>query len=145
MISLARFSIIASLAILGWSSILAQQRLPNCASLPYEHHNQIDCGPLRVTSVRVTVKAADGYPVFQACVGIFTESGEKLLASAAANERGDFLVAGLPKRNIPHGQNGRRLLRGKCCGYSEKQATRKENMDRRHEAFSGGCLQLPRT
>jgi hypothetical protein len=95
MIGLARFSIIASLAILGCSSILAQQRLPNCASLPYERHNQIDYGPLRVTSVRGTVKVVDGYPVFQACVGIFAESGEQLLA-ATANERGEFLVAGLP-------------------------------------------------
>jgi hypothetical protein len=96
MLSLARFSMLMSLAVFGCSSIRAQQRRPDCASMPYEDHNQIDYGPLRVTSVRGTVKAVDNYPVFQACVGIFTEHGEKLLATGAANEAGDFVIPSLP-------------------------------------------------
>lgn len=132
MIRLARFLIIASLAIVGCSSILAQQRLPNCASLPHERHNQIDYGPLRVKSVRGTLKAVDGYPVFQDCVGIFTESGEKLLASGAANEPEDFLVAGLPNRTYRMVITGEGfcdvvvILKNKPCGVARVVRVRDE-------------------
>lgn len=94
--SVVRFSMVVSLAVLGCASIRAQQPRPNCGAMPYEHHNQIDYGPLRVTSVRGTVKSVDGYAVFQACVGIFAYIGEKLMAAVAANEQGDFLMPNLP-------------------------------------------------
>jgi hypothetical protein len=62
--------------------------------MAYEHHNQIDCGPLHVTSVRGTVKVFDGYPTRRACVGVLAESDQKLLATADEDDEGNFQLVG---------------------------------------------------
>jgi hypothetical protein len=96
MFNLFRFSIVLSLAHFGCYSIRAQQAHSDCGTMEYEHRNQSDYGPLRVTSVRGTVKVLDGLPAYRACVGVFTESNQKLLTATKADDEGGFQITGLP-------------------------------------------------
>lgn len=95
MLYLRRFSIAILFALIGCHSVRAQQPQLDCASMEYEHHNLIDYGPLRVMAVTGTVKIFDGYPARGACVGLFAESKQKLLAAAKADEQGRFQIAGI--------------------------------------------------
>ena len=96
MFNLFRFSMVLSLGLFGCYSTRAQQAHSDCGAMTYEHHNQIDYGPLHVTSVRGTVKVFDGYPARRACVGVFAESDQKLLATAVADDEGNFQIVSLP-------------------------------------------------
>jgi hypothetical protein len=59
-----------------------------------EHYNQVDC-TLRVPSAQGEVKRLDGFSVSQGCVGVFTESGEKLLQTFHLHSEGRFEIGGL--------------------------------------------------
>jgi hypothetical protein len=88
-----RLSIVSFLAFFACFPIHVQQAPANCSAMEYEHRNPIHYGPWHLTSVRGTVKAIDGFPVFRACVGAFTESDHKLVTATHVDQDGGFQVS----------------------------------------------------
>jgi hypothetical protein len=70
-----------------------------CKDLSYENRNQTDYGPLRVSAVRGTAKDAQGVAVPKVCVGIFTETDHKLIASTQTDDNGHFNFKNIPEGN----------------------------------------------
>ena len=66
-----------------------------CKSMGYENRNQVDIGPLIVSKVVGTVKDFQGWPVPKACIGVFDETGKRLVAVTRTNGRGQFGIGGL--------------------------------------------------
>jgi hypothetical protein len=64
--------------------------------MPYENHNQIDYGPLRIGSLEGTVKDIQGVEIRGACIGVFTETDRRLLVTTQSDDTGHFNIAGLP-------------------------------------------------
>ena len=95
MFSLSRGSLVAIVVVLVGSPLYAQQPSSTCQNMQYEHHNQIDY-TLRVSSLVGVAKDVQGVEVRGACVGIFTESGQKLLATKETSADGHFEIKGIP-------------------------------------------------
>lgn len=88
----------------------AQQESPQCKSLiNYENHNQIDLKPssVRVVSGRVFNEVSDvgthtanmaheNGVIPGACLGLFTEKDHRLIASAVADDEGNFKFKSVP-------------------------------------------------
>jgi hypothetical protein len=72
---------------------LAQDSI--CKDLTYEHRNQVDSRPLRISGVRGIVQDPRNVEIPQACVGIFTESDHKLVLSTCADSKGHFELKGV--------------------------------------------------
>jgi hypothetical protein len=86
--------------------IFAQQQMTPCGTqIKYESKNQIDPSPLIVSVVsgRVISEVEDlggsvreiG-PVDKACIGLFTEKGDQLKATAVADDEGRFTFNAVP-------------------------------------------------
>lgn len=87
---------IAGVALLVLS-VAAQAR---GRSLPcivqYEHHNQVDYGPLIVQEVRGTITDPQQVALPKVCVGIFTEKDHKLVATTESDADGKFSLQSVP-------------------------------------------------
>jgi len=73
------------------------QRNDHCSTvLSYENKNQVDPKPLRLPFVSGTVEDEQGVFIPNACLGIFTEDGQKLVAQGTSDENGKFVFKSLP-------------------------------------------------
>jgi hypothetical protein len=86
-------------ALIG-SNAFAQQGLPRCARIEYGNRNQVDPEPLsiRILSGKVFDQIGEDpvqvhAPIPGACLGLFTETDHRLIASAPADDRGNFRFA----------------------------------------------------
>ncbi len=95
MLSPSYCSLAVIVFVLVSSPLYGQQPPSTCQNMPYEHHNQVDY-TLRVSSVVGVAKDVQGFEVKGACVGIFTENGQKLLAAKETSVDGRFEIEGLP-------------------------------------------------
>jgi hypothetical protein len=73
----------------------AQGRSSTCI-VQYEHHNQIDYGPLIVQEVKGTITDPQQVAVPKVCVGIFTENDHKLIATTESDADGKFSLQTVP-------------------------------------------------
>ena len=73
----------------------AQQENP-CGQTMYEDHNQIDYGPLAVQDVKGTASAPNGTRISGACIAIFSEKDQKLIAAVETDKEGKFLFPTIP-------------------------------------------------
>jgi hypothetical protein len=98
-----------------------------CKEMTYENRNQIDYGPLKVAGIRGTVQDWTGVPIPKACVGVFTEADQKLIAVARTDDSGNFELKGIP--------DGEYRLVGKYDGFcpanAKLQITRRGNSKKR--------------
>jgi len=62
----------------------------------YENHNQVDPKPLRVLVLQGMVIAADGVTIPLACLTLFTEAGDKVVAQVVADGDGHYKFKELP-------------------------------------------------
>jgi protocatechuate 3,4-dioxygenase beta subunit len=70
---------------------VAQQEITTCSSeMKYENHNQIDYGPLTVRDLKGQVTDVADVPIPQACLGVYTETERKLIASTTSDENGAY-------------------------------------------------------
>jgi hypothetical protein len=67
-----------------------------CKNFSYENRNQADYGPLHVAAIRGVAKDAQGVAIPKACVGVFTEAGHKLVATAQTDNNGQFELNDIP-------------------------------------------------
>jgi len=89
----------AIFCLLAQSVLCAQQNPSHCNEMQYEHHNMVDYGPLRISIARGVTKDFQGFVVPHACVGIFSETNQAVIATAQADTGGQFEI-----RNIPDGK-----------------------------------------
>ncbi len=87
---------IAFLLLWGGLGIAHGEDHVNCNNMSYEHRNQVDYGPIKVNSVRGTVRDFNKVPIPNACIGIFSESSHKLIAAAGSSKNGYFEIKGIP-------------------------------------------------
>ena len=85
-------------ALIG-SSAFAQRGVPRCA-IEYGNRNQVDPEPLSITILSGKVFDEIGEdpvqvhaPIPGACLGLFTETDHRLIASATTDDRGNFRFA----------------------------------------------------
>jgi hypothetical protein len=62
----------------------------NCRTLQYEHHNQVDYGPLKVRGIGGIATDKEAVPVPRTCIGVFTEPDHRLISSAETEDDGSF-------------------------------------------------------
>ena len=82
-----------SLALLMTSHGLsvAQQEKTTCLQeVKYENHNQADPGALTVRNLKGQVTDTYGATIPQACLGVYTETERKLIASTTSDENGNY-------------------------------------------------------
>ena len=89
--NMTRFAIACWLAL----ATAAHGQDPFCKDLSYEHHNQVDYGPLSVSSVKGVVQDKDHVPIPQASVVIFTEADHRLVLSTCTGSDGHFDLKGI--------------------------------------------------
>jgi carboxypeptidase family protein len=75
---------------------VSQENTPACKDLTYASRNQTDYGPLRVAAVRGTAKDAQGVAIPKACIGVFTATDHKLVASTQTDDSGNFELKDIP-------------------------------------------------
>jgi len=92
----AIFAILSTTLFLLHKPCLAQNgAVTSACSSVYENHNQVDYGPLKLEAVEGTSVIEVGGKVVQrgiveACFGLFTEDGHKLLVNIKADSQGNF-------------------------------------------------------
>jgi Carboxypeptidase regulatory-like domain len=87
----------AAICCLGLALTAAsQEKIPACKDLSYASRNQTDYGPLRVAAVRGIAKDSQGVAIPKACVGVFTETDHKLVASTQTDDNGNFELKDIP-------------------------------------------------
>jgi hypothetical protein len=91
-----RISTLLGMFLFTCSRTRAQDAQPDCRSMTYENRNQIDVA-LHIASLSGFAKDAERFPIWSGCVGVFSESGHKLLASTAIDPDGSFHLDGLAK------------------------------------------------
>ena len=94
--NIGRLLILAVFSLLARSPLCAQQSAPPCSEMKYEHHNMIDYGPLRVSVIRGSVMDFQGVAVPNACVGIFSDTDQKLIATGKVDSEGLFEIPSIP-------------------------------------------------
>jgi len=99
MYRVSRFLVSALVVSFCSYSLSAQGLNPSCQTMPYENHNQIDYGPLRIGFLVGTVKDIQGIEIRGACIGVFTDTDKKLLVTTQSDETGHFTITGLPNGN----------------------------------------------
>jgi hypothetical protein len=98
----AVFAILSVTLFLLHQPCLAQNGMVTSAcSSVYENHNQVDYGPLKLEAVEGTSVIDVGGKVVQqgiveACYGLFTENGHKLLVNIKADAQGNFRLKNIP-------------------------------------------------
>jgi hypothetical protein len=70
--------------------ISAQQPAEECPKITYENRNQIEYRPLSVSVVSGVALDKDQVPIPSVCLGLFTERGHRLVASAVTDQKGGF-------------------------------------------------------
>jgi hypothetical protein len=93
------YSLIATIGFLCSAPLHGQTAL-HCGDMQYAHHNPIDYSPLHVRKIRGIVKDIQGFEMPGACVGIFAESSEKLLAFQQTSAGGQFEI----DTDLPNGR-----------------------------------------
>jgi hypothetical protein len=76
----------------------AQQQKITC-EVKYENHNQISTDALTIRNLRGQVTNELSEPISQACLGVYTETERKLIASTTSDENGNYTFG-----NIQPGQ-----------------------------------------
>jgi protocatechuate 3,4-dioxygenase beta subunit len=82
--------------ILAFSASSQAQHENDCGQTTYENHNQIDYGPLTVQNVNGTASDPSGTQIPGACIAIFSEKDQKLLAAVETDKEGKFLFPTIP-------------------------------------------------
>lgn len=77
-------------------AVLTQNKNDCSTTLNYENKNQVDPKPLLLSSVSGAVEDGQGVSIPDACIGIFTEDGQKLIAQATSDENGKFAFSSVP-------------------------------------------------
>lgn len=88
--------LIFAAALLAEPSFAQQKGDSSPCMVDYENHNQIDYGPLIVRDVKGTITDPQQGAVPKVCVGLFTESDHKLLASTESDADGRFSLQSVP-------------------------------------------------
>lgn len=83
-------------ALLASPSFARQKGASSPCRVDYENHNQIDYGPLIVQQVKGTITDPQQGAIPKACVGIFTESDHKLVATTESLADGTFFLRSIP-------------------------------------------------
>jgi protocatechuate 3,4-dioxygenase beta subunit len=68
----------------------------DCGQTMYENHNQIDYDPLTVQKVNGTASDPSGTQIPGACIAIFSEKDQKLIAAVETDRQGKFLLPTIP-------------------------------------------------
>jgi hypothetical protein len=83
-------------ALIG-SDVVAQQGVSGCTTVEYGNRNQVDPKPLSIRTLSGKVSGVPGKldlgPIPGACLGLFTETDHRLIASVAADDSGRFRFA----------------------------------------------------
>src|SRR5215510_6691665 len=70
---------------------VAQQEKTTCLhEVKYENHNQVDPDALTVRDLKGQVTDTYGATIPQACLGVYTETERKLIASTTSDENGNY-------------------------------------------------------
>jgi uncharacterized caspase-like protein len=64
--------------------------------MKYEHRNQIDNVPFRISMVKGAATDQQGIAIPKLCIGIFTEAKHDIVATAETDEKGTFELKDLP-------------------------------------------------
>ena len=88
--------LILATALLAVPSFAQQKEGSSSCMVEYENHNQIDYGPLTIQEVKGTITDPQPVAVPKVCVGIFTESDHRLLASTESDAEGRFSLQSVP-------------------------------------------------
>ena len=67
--------------------------------MTYESRNQVDPKPLKLAAINGLAIDEGGSSIHKACIGLFSETEHRLIASAETSEDGKFLFD-----KIPHGR-----------------------------------------
>jgi hypothetical protein len=70
-----------------------------CSEMAYENRNQIDYGPLHIRTVKGIARDLDGVVIPKLCVGVFTDTEHKLVATTETDASGCFEIKNLPRGN----------------------------------------------
>jgi hypothetical protein len=88
------------LAVAGALLVVPSFAQEKVGSLPcvvdYENHNQVDYGPLVVQDVKGAITDPGQGAVQKVCIGVFTETDHKLVATTASDADGKFSLQGVP-------------------------------------------------
>jgi hypothetical protein len=68
-----------------------------CKDFSYQNRNQTDYGPLRVGTLRGSVKDSQGITIPKVCIGVFTETDHKLIAATTTDDNGRFELKDIPE------------------------------------------------
>ena len=99
MSNIVRLSLLLFFSTPASHPLWAQQSSSRCGDMKYKHHNMVDYSPLRISAIRGTAKDVEGFAVWNACIGICSESDLKTVATGEADSDGRFEI-----RNIPNGK-----------------------------------------
>ena len=94
--NIGRLFILAVFSLFARSPRCAQQSAPLCSEMRCERHNMIDYGPLRVSVIRGSAMDFQGVAVPNACVGIFSDTDQKLIATGKVDSEGLFEIPSIP-------------------------------------------------
>lgn len=87
-----------ALFFIGATTASGQQAGDCKGDLSYEHHNQVDYGPLKFNKIRGVARDPAGVPISGACVIVFIEDDHKMVANTETDGEGafhfDFIPAG---------------------------------------------------
>lgn len=71
-------------------SVAQQEKITCLHEIKYENLNQVNPDALTVRDLKGQVTDTDGATIPQACLGIFTETERKLIASTTSDEDGNY-------------------------------------------------------
>src|SRR5687767_16034613 len=70
---------------------VAQQEKTTCLNeVGYENHNFLELGALTVGDLKGQVTNEKSAPIPQSCLGVYTETEHKLIASTTSDENGNY-------------------------------------------------------
>lgn len=94
---MARNLTIVLFVLLFVSQITFAQSKTDCSTgVNYENKNQVDPKPLILTSISGTIEDEQGVSIPDACLGIFTEDGQKLVMQVTSDKNGKFAFDSMP-------------------------------------------------
>src|SRR5215475_10899466 len=84
------FAFLALLITCSGLSVARQEKTTCSSEMKYENYNQIDPEPLTVRDLKGQVTDVAAVPIPQACLGVYTETERKLIASTTSDENGAY-------------------------------------------------------